>query len=244
MHLSPEIKHFQRRKTGLPILRKQLKSFFLQFPKKKSGGVDTAQTIKASFLSLKTSKNRWNLGFQPVHMRDHRNRGGRFCNNNSTSIHTRFRHKIDKIMKTHAGPCESMWLHMRDHKDRGGRFCNYNSTSIHTRFRHKIDKIMKRFSSYTYIHTRFPYGILNKTRFDRFSAVSTNFAILQILRNTGRPPAYNGIETFSIRAKINLFRKSQNRRPQPALPRNITEPLSRAKNPSRARAREKNKNTH
>ena len=57
MHLSPEIKHFQRRKTGLPILRKQLKSFFLQFPKKKSGGVDTAQTIKASFLSLKTSKN-------------------------------------------------------------------------------------------------------------------------------------------------------------------------------------------
>ena len=41
MHLSPEIKHFQRRKTGLPILRKQLKSFFLQFPKKKSGGVDT-----------------------------------------------------------------------------------------------------------------------------------------------------------------------------------------------------------
>ena len=25
MHLSPEIKHFQRRKTGLPILRKQLK---------------------------------------------------------------------------------------------------------------------------------------------------------------------------------------------------------------------------
>ena len=32
-------------------------------------------------------------------MRDHRNRGGRFCNNNSTSIHTRFRHKIDKIMK-------------------------------------------------------------------------------------------------------------------------------------------------
>ena len=48
-------------------------------------------------------------------------------------------------------------------------------TSIHTRFRHKIDEIMKRFSSYTYIHTRFPYGILNKTRFDRFSAVSTNF---------------------------------------------------------------------
>ena len=80
-------------------------------------------------------------------MRDHRNRGGRFCNNNSTSIHTRFRHKIDKIMKTHAGPCESMWLHMRDHKDRGGRFCNYNSTSIHTRFRHKIDKIMKRWES-------------------------------------------------------------------------------------------------
>ena len=150
MHLSPEIKHFQRRKTGLPILRKQLKSFFLQFPKKKSGGVDTAQTIKASFLSLKTSKNQWNLGFQPVHMRDHRNRGGRFCANNSTSIHTRFRHKIDKIMKTHAGPCESMWLHMRDHKDRGGRFCNYNSTSIHTRFRHKIDKIMKRFSGCAY----------------------------------------------------------------------------------------------
>ena len=196
MHLSPEIKHFQRRKTGLPILRKQLKSFFLQFPKKKSGGVDTAQTIKASFLSLKTSKNRWNLGFRPVHM--------------------------------------------RDHKDRGGRFCNYNSTSIHTRFRHKIDKIMKRFSGYTYIHTRFPYGILNKTRFDRFSAVSTNFAILQILRNTGRPPAYNGIETFSIRAKINLFRKSQNRRPQPALRRKLPESQKYPRTP-RARARVRNK---
>ena len=91
-----------------------------------------------------------------------------------------------------------------------------------------------------------PYGVIltfqiRKASFDSFSAVSTNFAILQILRNTGRPPAYNGIETFSIRAKINVFRKSQNRRPQPAHPRNITEPLSRAKNPSRARAREKNK---
>ena len=32
-------------------------------------------------------------------MRDHKDRGGRFCNYNSTSIHTRFRHKIDKIMK-------------------------------------------------------------------------------------------------------------------------------------------------
>ena len=105
MHLSPEIKHFQRRKTGLPILRKQLKSFFLQFPKKKSGGVDTAQTIKASFLSLKTSKNRWNLGFQPVHMRDHRNRGGRFCANNSTSIRTRLRQKIDKNNDEILGLC-------------------------------------------------------------------------------------------------------------------------------------------
>ena len=35
--------------------------------------------------------------------RDHRNRGGRFCNYNSTSIHTRFRHKIDKIMKRFSG---------------------------------------------------------------------------------------------------------------------------------------------
>jgi hypothetical protein len=149
MHLSPEIKHFQRRKTGLPILRKQLKSFFLQFPKKKSGGVDTAQTIKASFLSLKTSKNRWNLGFQPVHMRDHRNRGGRFCANNSTSIRTRLRQKIDKNNDEILGLCllritgHYYHYYKRDHKDRGGRFCNYNSTSIHTRFRHKIDKIMK-----------------------------------------------------------------------------------------------------
>ena len=29
-------------------------------------------------------------------MRDHRNRGGRFCANNSTSIRTRLRQKIDK----------------------------------------------------------------------------------------------------------------------------------------------------
>ena len=97
-----------------------------------------------------------------------------------------------------------------------------------------------RFSGYTYIHTRFPYGILNKTRFDRFSAVSTNFAILQILRNTGRPPAYNGIETFSIRAKINLFRKSQNRRPQPALRRKLPESQKYPRTP-RARARVRNK---
>ena len=143
MHLSPEIKHFQRRKTGLPILRKQLKSFFLQFPKKKSGAVDTAQTIKASFLSLKSSKNRWHLGFQPVHMRDHKDRGGRFCANNSTSIRTRLRQKIDKNNDDILGLCCKVIPYRRDHKDRGGRFWNYNSTSIHTRFRHKIDKIMK-----------------------------------------------------------------------------------------------------
>ena len=58
------------------------------FSTKENGAVDTATTIKLHFLSLKSSKNRWNLGFQPVHMRDHRNRGCRFCNNNSTSIRT------------------------------------------------------------------------------------------------------------------------------------------------------------
>ena len=31
-----------------------------------------------------------------ISQRDHRNRGGRFCANNSTSIRTRFRQKIDK----------------------------------------------------------------------------------------------------------------------------------------------------
>ena len=103
MRLQCVFSHFQRRKTGLPILQQQLKLFFLQFSKKKSGGVDTATTIKVHFLSLKSSKNRWNLGFQPVHMRDHKDRGGRFCNYNSTSIHTRFRHKIDKIMKRFSG---------------------------------------------------------------------------------------------------------------------------------------------
>ena len=103
MRIQCVFSHFQRRKTGLSILQLQLKLFFLQFSKKKNGGVDPATTIKLHFLSLKSSKNRWNLGFQPVHMRDHRNRGGRFCNYNSTSIHTRFRHKIDKIMKRFSG---------------------------------------------------------------------------------------------------------------------------------------------
>ena len=32
--------------------------------------VDIATTIKLHFLSLKSSKNRWNLGFQPVHIMD------------------------------------------------------------------------------------------------------------------------------------------------------------------------------
>ena len=68
------------------------------FSTKENGAVDTATTIKLHFLSLKSAKNRWNLGFQPVHMRDHKDRGGRFCNYNSTSIHPRLRHKIDKIM--------------------------------------------------------------------------------------------------------------------------------------------------
>ena len=37
------------------------------FSTKENGAVDTATTIKLHFLSLKSSKNRWNLGFQPVH---------------------------------------------------------------------------------------------------------------------------------------------------------------------------------
>ncbi len=84
--------------------RKYASSVRLQpFSTKQNGGVDTATTIKLHFLSLKSSKNWWNLGFQPVHMRDHKDRGGRFWNYNSTSIHTRFRHKIDKIMKRFSG---------------------------------------------------------------------------------------------------------------------------------------------
>ena len=58
MRLQCVFSHFQRRKTGLPILQQQLELFFLQFSKKKSGGVDTATTIKVHFLSLKSSKNR------------------------------------------------------------------------------------------------------------------------------------------------------------------------------------------
>ena len=53
MRLQPEISHFQNKKTGLPILRKQLKSFFAMFKEEKSGDVNTAPTIKVPFLSLK-----------------------------------------------------------------------------------------------------------------------------------------------------------------------------------------------
>ena len=53
MRLQCVFSHFQRRKTGLSILQLQLKIFFLQFSKKKNGGVDTATTIKLHFLSLK-----------------------------------------------------------------------------------------------------------------------------------------------------------------------------------------------
>ena len=96
-----------------------------------------------------------------------------------------------------------------------------------------------------------PYGVIltfqiRKASFDSFSAVSTNFAILQILRNTGRPPAYNGIETFSIRAKINVFRKSQNRRPlcrSPPSPEISPNP-SRARKTLRARARVRKTKIH
>ena len=38
-------------------------------------------------------------------MRDHRNRGGRFCANNSTSIRTRLRQKIDKNNDEILGLC-------------------------------------------------------------------------------------------------------------------------------------------
>ena len=39
---------------------------------------------------------------------------------------------------------------------------------------------------------------IRKTSFGSFSAVSTNFKILQILRNAGRPPASNSIESRSV----------------------------------------------
>ena len=39
MHLSPEIKHFQRRKTGLPILRKQLKHISFLWNLRKIGEI-------------------------------------------------------------------------------------------------------------------------------------------------------------------------------------------------------------
>ena len=39
---------------------------------------------------------------------------------------------------------------------------------------------------------------IRKASFSSFSAVSTNFKILQILRNAGRPPASNSIESRSV----------------------------------------------
>ena len=88
-----------------------------------------------------------------------------------------------------------------------------------------------------------PYGVIltfqiRKASFDSFSAVSTNFAILQILRNTGRPPAYNGIESFSIRAKNGAFSKFAGARPEPALRRKMqTSKNSRPTPRARARVR-------
>ena len=91
-----------------------------------------------------------------------------------------------------------------------------------------------------------PYGVIltfqiRKASFDSFSAVSTNFAILQILRNTGRPPAYNGIETFSIRAKNKPFSKIAKSSAAAYPPPKTARIPEISPNPSRARAREKNK---
>ena len=108
-------------------------------------------------------------------MRDHRNRGGRFCNNNSTSIHTRFRHKIDKIMKTHAGPCESMWLH-----NYYGRRLDPNTKAFSAAYNDAVDIANKnRLTFLALEYATNPENMRIQCVFSHFQRRKTGLSILQ-----------------------------------------------------------------